>query len=275
MTEWAQPQPTARPMRRVAPAGIILIALAVFAAWALATPEGVLGKADAIGYAICHRIESHSFVIGGRQLPLCARCSGIYLGALLGVVTLAAAGRSRASRMPPLPLLVTLIGFIGLMGVDGVNSYLTFFPGLPHLYEPQNWLRLVTGTLHGLALAALLYPLFNSVMWQAPEDAPSLGSASELLGLILLAGVIVALVLTEDPALLYPLALLSALGVVLILGMVNTILILYISRRENAATSWRQAWPLALAGVALAFVEIGLIDVARFTLTGAWGGFVL
>jgi uncharacterized membrane protein len=275
MAEWAQPQAGVRPFGRALPLGIALVAVAVFASWLLGTPEGVLGKADAVGYAICHRIESHSFVIGGRQLPLCARCSGIYLGALLGVVTLVAAGRTRAGQLPPPPLLATLAGFVAVMGIDGVNSYLTFFPGLPHLYEPQNALRLVTGALHGLALAAILYPLFNGVAWRAPEDAPSLRNFRELLGLITLAGIVVALVLTEDPAVLYPLAILSALGVVLMLSLVNTIVVMYVARRDNRATSWRGLWPLALAGLALTFVEIGLIDVVRFALTGTWAGFVL
>ena len=51
------------------------------------------------------------------------------------------------------------------MGIDGVNSYLTFFPKVPHLCEPQNWLRLTTGTLNGLAMSALVYPVLNGVLW--------------------------------------------------------------------------------------------------------------
>jgi uncharacterized membrane protein len=275
MAEWTQAQSGRRLRERALPLNVVLIATAVLIGWALATPPGGLAKADAIGYAICHRIPSHSLIIGGRQLPLCARCSGIYLSALLGLITLAAAGRSRASRLPPLPVLLILIGGSILMGIDGVNSYLTLFPGLPHLYEPQNGLRLITGALHGLTLAAVLLPLFNSVAWQRPDDAPSLRNVRELLALILLAGLVVALALTEAPALLYPLALLSALGVVVMLSLVNALIALTLSRRANTATGWRHAWPFVLAGVALTFVEIGLIDVARFTLTGSWEGFVL
>lgn len=275
MAEWTQAQPGVRLRERALPFGVVLIATAVVLSWALATPPGVLDKADAIGYAICHRIASHSLTIGGRQLPLCARCSGIYLGALLGLMTLVAAGRSRASRLPPLPVLLALIGGSALMGIDGVNSYLALFPDLPHLYEPQNGLRLATGALHGLTLSTTLLPLFNSVVWQGHDDTPSLHNARELLALIFLAGVVVSLALTEAPILLYPLAILSALSVVMVLSLVNTMIALTLSRRANTATGWRQAWPFALAGVALSFVEIGLIDVARFMLTGSWEGFVL
>jgi len=275
MAELAPAQMNTRPLRRAMPVGVGLIALAVLAGFALATPAGILGKADAVGYAICHRIGSHSFTIAGRQLPLCARCTGIYLGALLSLTTLVAAGRRRASLLPPRPVLFTLLGFVVLMGIDGTNSYLTLFPGLPHLYPPQNWLRLMTGTLYGMALAVLAYPFFNSALWRLPEPARSLRNFRELGGLLLLAGIVVALALTENPVLLYPLALLSALGVVLMLSLVNTMLAALISRRDNAAVSWRHIWPLLVAGVTLTFVEIGLIDAVRFALTGTWEGFSL
>ncbi|MDW7990671.1 MAG: DUF2085 domain-containing protein, partial [Anaerolineae bacterium] len=49
-------------------------------AYFLLTPPGLLTKTDCIGVAVCHRIPSHSFHIGGRQLPLCARCTGTFPG---------------------------------------------------------------------------------------------------------------------------------------------------------------------------------------------------
>jgi len=58
-----------------------------------------------------------------------------------------------------------LVLFVVAMGFDGVNSYLTLLPILPHLYEPHNWLRLTTGTLEGIALAAVVLPVFNQTMW--------------------------------------------------------------------------------------------------------------
>ena len=67
--------------------------------WLFLTPEGLLGKADAVGYSVCHRISVRSFHIGERPLPLCARCSGMFLGALLGLVYQAAQGKK--GKMPP------------------------------------------------------------------------------------------------------------------------------------------------------------------------------
>ncbi|NJC96710.1 MAG: DUF2085 domain-containing protein [Anaerolineae bacterium] len=58
-----------------------LAAIIVFGTWFYIAPPGLLGKADAVGYAICHRIDERSFHIFGRQLPLCARCTGEFYAA--------------------------------------------------------------------------------------------------------------------------------------------------------------------------------------------------
>ena len=36
----------------------------LFIGWLANTPAGLLGKADAIGYAVCHRIDVRSFLLG-------------------------------------------------------------------------------------------------------------------------------------------------------------------------------------------------------------------
>lgn len=249
-------------------------AVLVVGTWLWNTPPGLLGKADAVGYAICHRISLRSFHLGDRSLPLCARCTGIYAGLVLGVVTMALAGRSRAGALPPTRVIVVLIGFIALMGIDGVNSYVRLFPGLPTLYEPQNWLRLVTGTLNGLAVAGLVYPVFNQTVWKNWENKPVIGSFREVAGLLGLGALLVAIVLTENPLVMYPLALISAGGVVALLTALDTTLLLIAGRRESRALTWREAALPLLIGFTLAILQIGLIDVVRFSVFRSWDGFV-
>ena len=66
--------------------------------------------------------------------------------------------------------------------VDGLNSYLHLeplmrsFPNLPRPYEPNNTLRLLTGTGIGLVIGAALYPSFNSTVWRRPDPRPALGN---------------------------------------------------------------------------------------------------
>jgi len=171
--------------------GAVILSLGILLlAWLFNTPAGLLGKADAIGYAVCHRIDVRSFhFANGRQLPLCARCSGMYLGAMLGLAYLAALDRRRGG-LPPRPIQ-TIFGLFALaFAVDGLNSFMSLVPGLPGLYQPQNWLRLVTGTGMGLVIAAFLFPAFNQTVWRDWDPRPALGTFKMLAGLVLLAGIL-------------------------------------------------------------------------------------
>jgi uncharacterized membrane protein len=261
--------------RRASPWLLVGAAAALLIVWLWHTPPGVLGKADAIGYAVCHRIDSHSFFLGSRQLPLCARCTGTFLGAVLGVTAMLVMRRSRAGRLPPRRVLVAMALFVVAMGIDGVNSYLTFFPGLPHLYEPQNWLRLVTGMFEGLALGVLVWPIFNQTLWRAWEDRPAVANLRELGLIAVAAAVLIGLVLTDNVWVLYPLALLSAGGVLMMLTLLDTTILLIISRRENRVASWKAAALPLLAGATLALAQVAVIDAGRFAVFGTWGGLVL
>ena len=60
--------------------------------------------------------------------------------------------------------------------------------------------------------------------------------------MILQAGaVIIVLIVLELPVLLYPLAILSTLGVLVMLGSINTMIVLALTRREGTAHTWQQA----------------------------------
>jgi uncharacterized membrane protein len=70
---------------------IVLLAVVLTTAWVvlLVTAPLLPGGAGAILYGIgsliCHQIPERSFYLAGFQLPVCARCLGIYVGAASGV----------------------------------------------------------------------------------------------------------------------------------------------------------------------------------------------
>ena len=174
------PQVIRRPSR-ASDRWLLIGGLIVVSALFFLTPGGLLDKADHIGYAVCHQIPIRSYFFGNHQLPLCARCSGQYLGALGGMLLLIAMGRGRSGRLPPTGIVVVLLGFLALWAFDGFNSYLTLIPGAPHLYEPQNILRVTTGAMQGVALIALVLPFFNSSPGQKrPTGLPSNAGVSWL-----------------------------------------------------------------------------------------------
>jgi uncharacterized membrane protein len=224
-----------------------------------------------VGYAVCHRIPERSFFVAGAQLPLCARDTGMFTAALLGVLGFCMFQPGRVSRFPAGRYRIVLLAFAAAWAFDGANSYLMLARGEPFLYQPQNWLRLTTGAFMGAALSAFVVPLFNTAVWRpdAVADAPSVNSWRDLLRLILTALAVIAAVLWRPDFLRGPLAALSALGAALLLVVVNALLVVLLLKREAQFERWPQlALPLA-AGVAFTLTEILFIAVLRAALTQA------
>jgi uncharacterized membrane protein len=256
--------PNKRRLRRIA----VVICGLIVAGYVLYPLLAPLEKADLVGYSICHRIPARSFHLEGRQLPLCARCTGTYLGIVIGFAALAVLRRWRAGEMLRTGWVVLMVCFIGIMGVDGLNSYLSLFPNMPHLYEPQNWLRALTGSLNGIALTMIVWPVFNFTLWKRPQAARPLQNGWELGAILLVALGTVAVVQAEPAWLLYPMALLSAGGVLWMLALVNAMILLIVFRHDSQAETWRDAVPPLLGGLTAALLELTAMGTLRYLLTG-------
>ncbi len=274
---------TTKPARKATATRVLVILafLLVLIGWLFSTPTGLLGKADALGYAVCHRIPERSFHIGERALPLCARCSGMFLGAVIGL-TFQTIMSKRHGGTPHWSVIVVMGLMVVAFGVDGSNSYLYLikqtYPGMleqvPNLYIPNNTLRLLTGTGMGLGMTAALYPAFTQTVWREWKKEPALTPLKALI-LIAIAVVLDLLILTESPVVLYPVALLSAAGILILLTMVYAIVWVTLMGQDNMFDNFKQMWLPLLAGLTLALIQVFAIDMLRLWLTGTWGGFPL
>ena len=256
-----------------------IAAILAFAAWMYIAPEGALGKLDAIGYAVCHRIDARSFHIGDHQLPLCARCTGEFYAAGIALIFQAFISGKR-SRLPSRGIIAVLVLFFLAFGIDGSNSYLYLLKQtsegalsqIPNLYIPNNTLRLFTGSGMGIALAAVLFPIVNQTLWREQDDRSALEwkPFGILIGLTI---VLNLLVLTDSLFVLYPIAYLSALGTLALLVIVFAILWIIIMKEDNTFTSARQLILPFASGLTLALLMILSIDLLRLQFTGTWSGF--
>jgi hypothetical protein len=82
-----------------------------------------------------------------------------------------------------------------------------------------------------------------------------------------------SLILLENPVILYPLAIISTAGVLVLLTLVYSMLLLMVFKAENQFTQFSQLTYALLGGVTIALIQIGLLDFIRFLFTGTWDGF--
>jgi uncharacterized membrane protein len=250
-----------------------MFGMLVTSLWLAYTPDSFLGKVDAVGYAVCHRIASHSFTVNGKPLPLCARCSGMYLGALWGIIYQFINGKRRGgfSRNTLIILCSMAVFFV----VDGINSFLALILKHAPIYEPQNWLRLVTGLIVGLLISAVLYPIYIQTVWQTWKSESVLNDRKVIVGLLIGSILILAAMLSGLAVLLYPLAILSGLSVLVVLNLVYSILLLMLFKHENRYNQFKELIPVLVFGLVLTMIQIGSFDLLRYLLTGTWTGLPL
>ena len=99
----------------------------------LATKTGekeLAGVSYLIFSPFCHQISSRSFHLFGVQLAVCARCTGIYLGLLLGIIFFIIFS-PKISQLALVPILVMAgDGLVNWLGLVSSPSWLRFIFGL-------------------------------------------------------------------------------------------------------------------------------------------------
>ena len=106
-----------------------------------------------VGHLICHQLPARSFHLWRAALPVCARCTGIYVGAALAAVALSLpthartahlraarfGGQARDARAVLLVALVPTAATLVFEWTTGVT--------------PANWIRALAGLPLGIAVA--------------------------------------------------------------------------------------------------------------------------
>jgi hypothetical protein len=162
---------------------------------------------------------------------------------------------------------------LAFMGIDGLNSYSHFFPDAPHLYKPRNWLRLATGMGTGLTLGVITFAALAQALWRWPRYRPLIENWRELVSLLLLGLVAAGLVLSNQQAILYVMALASSAGLIFVVAALNTAVVLVLLRSDGQSETWREAARPLLAGFILAVMELTAVSSVRWVMTGTLTGF--
>jgi uncharacterized membrane protein len=104
-----------------------------------------------VGGVICHQLPERSFFVDGRQLPVCARCTGLYLSAGMGcALWLLTKGTLRWRRVPVRAR--TALHVVTVAAVPTVVSYVT---GISGVWDGSNLARATLAVPLGLAAGAV------------------------------------------------------------------------------------------------------------------------
>ena len=240
---------------------VILIAGIITTNWFFHTPHGIYEKAFVVGSSVCHQIPSHSYETSGIQFPLCARCSGLYLGSFIGLAYYLTQGKKKA--IPARGFTLLLLFFFLVWAGDGVNSFITDFLNKTILYETTNTTRLITGFGMGLVMSTALTTLFNLTVWQDSKNQPLLHSPLQV-AVYTLASVLISWILLSENAIYFQIfAYIGIATVVVIITLLYAIFWIVILKKENSFTKWSSLGLFLVVGFASAMLQITFLTMLR------------
>jgi uncharacterized membrane protein len=98
---------------------------------------------------MCHQRPERSFFFKGKQFPLCARCTGILIGYLLGIALSIVTGCSHYLWF--LTLLLPMIIDGGIQQIKGIES--------------NNLRRFCTGVMGGIGIIYIFISIHKFTVW--------------------------------------------------------------------------------------------------------------
>jgi uncharacterized membrane protein len=109
----------------------------------------------AVGSGLCHQLPERSFHVWAAQMPVCARCAGIYFGAAMTAVLGAGArGFQPSDNRSPKALVLQKSRLIVALAALPSAATLVFEWSTGH--TPANWIRFAAGLPLGVAVAWLV-----------------------------------------------------------------------------------------------------------------------
>jgi uncharacterized membrane protein YqaE (UPF0057 family) len=130
---------------------------------------------------------------------------------------------------------------------------------------------LATGLVTGLALATLSLPVMNRLFWRGYNEQRSISSWLMLLAFTPALILCFFAVISQSALILYPVALLSTVGILTTLSCMNLIVIVAISRRDESFERYRDLLPFFSLALLFTIGEMLVLAQLKITLLGALG----
>jgi uncharacterized membrane protein len=244
--------------------GLILAILLAFLLYPTPLPQKLL---LAMG-GVCGLRPAHSYFAGDVQLPLEARMTGIYGGVSITATWLLLRRRLGATRVGIRAVLGLLALMFLSMVADGVNSTATDL-GLSHPYTSTNLTRIVTGLLSGMSIAAVLaWAVAIKARPPVPQPGALFDRPQDLLPPLGLCALFGLLVVSQQPWVYYPVAVLSVGGLAFALAGALILPTIVISGRGERITAPDQLIVPGAVALLLALIILAALAVMRWSMIG-------
>ncbi len=188
-------------------------------------------------------------------MPVCSRCTGIYIGFIISLIVIQILERKVKISMPSFKIMIALIIFAFSMGLDSILTSL-------RIIEPNNYVRLITGYLVGWAIVILLLPLKNSVIWKAGAEKQYLNNKLRFVLWVACGIAVILLFYFTYKKIFFIWYFLSSAGQILLLSYLFLILFFALSRKfKNTVTTPGKYLLFLIAGI---FISIGFLALSAF-----------
>mgnify|MGYP001272931175 CR=1 FL=1 len=202
---------------------------------------------------LCHQLPDRTLVLAERALPLCARCTGIYTGVFFGLARLIIKTGLRGGWIPDRRYLIFLI-------FSGVCFFLDVLAGI---YVETNLSRILSGFMFGFAAISAAWSVMNKNFLRTDRQILLPLSKGDVLSVLMgLSLTLIFVILLPQFIFVYYLFFVSeTLGVVIIYGCANAVMLLAIfDRFRNRGYQYRQYAILFVSGLMCFVFEMAAIN---------------
>jgi uncharacterized membrane protein len=190
-------------------------------------------------------------------MPLCSRCTGIYVGIFFSLIAIILIERKVKGEFPSVKSVVIAVCVVLLIGLDVAVSALEFF-------DSNNYIRFTTGFFAGWFIAMILLQLKNILMWGKLVRVPYLNDKKSFIIWIFCGIGLIAAFMFSFKRLLIFWGVISVIGMIIFVTLI--VLILFfgtISRLTNKIYSWKYYILSFSAGVVFSIGILALLSTAR------------
>ncbi len=212
-----------------------------------------------IGTSVCNQSLNRSFVFTGVALPVCARCTGIYLGLFLSYIYFFVSKKRLANELPDKKIIYIFALSILFMGIDVGTQVI-------EIRMSNNYIRLFTGLFIGCALASFLYPKTNYFLWKAKEKIKIFKSYKDVTIFLVFIFIFYFPIAEKLDACYWPAAIGAALGIIILYFNVCFLSLIIIFKKENRAERFKDLLPFIPGTIVLSGAVLYLLRLYHLWL---------